>query len=210
MKIKTIILARGGSKGIPDKNIIDVKGKPLLQYSIDAALGSKANDVWVSTDSNKIGEVAMKCGARVIPRPYALAQDKTKSEDALLHFAEHEDFEMLVFLQPTSPFVLSKDIDLGIDMMVSYDSVFSAYREHWIPRWNLDETPSDWDIYNRPMRQDVPEKWVENGALYITMRKNLLESKLRYSGKIGIVEMPLNRSFQIDTWDDLQLVRRLS
>ena len=209
MKIKTVILARGGSKGIPDKNIIDVKGKPLLQYSIDAALGSKANDVWVSTDSNKIGEVAMECGAKVITRPYALAQDNTKSEDALLHFAQQQDFEMLVFLQPTSPFILSKDIDTGIDMMVGYDSVFSAYREHWIPRWNLDETPSDWDIHNRPMRQDVPEKWVENGALYITMRKNLLESKLRYSGKIGIVEMPMHRSFQIDTWDDLQLVRKL-
>lgn len=209
MKIKTIILARGGSKGIPDKNIIDLKGKPLLQYSIDAALGSKANDVWVSTDSQKIHDVALDCGAKVITRPYALAQDKTKSEDALLHFAKHEDFEMLVFIQPTSPLILSKDIDLGIDMMVGYDSVFSAYREHWIPRWNLDETPDNWTVDNRPMRQDAPEKWVENGALYITMRENLLSSKLRYSGKIGIVEMPLYRSFQIDTREDLELVRKL-
>jgi len=209
MIIKTIILARGGSKGIPDKNIVDLNGKPLLQYSIDAALKSKANDVWVSTDSDKIRKVAINCGANVIIRPDAISGDKSKSDEALIHFAENQDFDLLVFIQPTSPLILPTDIDLGIDMMVGYDSVFSAYREHWIPRWNLDETPDNWTVDNRPMRQDMPEKWVENGAIYITTRKNLLSSKLRYSGKIGILEMPLHRSFQIDTIEDLTLIRNL-
>lgn len=209
MIIKTIILARGGSKGIPDKNIVDLNGKPLLQYSIDAALKSKANDVWVSTDSDKIRKVAINCGANVIIRPDAISGDKSKSDEALIHFAENQDFDLLVFIQPTSPLILPTDIDLGVDMMVGYDSVFSAYREHWIPRWNLDETPDNWTVDNRPMRQDMPEKWVENGAIYITTRKNLLSSKLRYSGKIGILEMPLHRSFQIDTIEDLTLIRNL-
>ena len=68
---------------------------------------------------------------------------------------------------------------------------------------------SEWDIYNRPMRQQVEEHYVENGAFYITTRKRLLDSKLRYSGRIGVVEMPLERSFQIDTYDDLSLIKKL-
>ena len=70
----------------------------------------------------------------------------------------------------------------------------------------MDVKPFEWEIDNRPMRQDKPETYIENGAFYITKRKNLLESKLRYSGKIGVGEMPLSRRFQIDTFDDLNLI----
>ena len=94
-------------------------------------------------------------------------------------------------------------------MMNDYDSVFSAYKEHWIPEWNLNNTPKDWDFHNRPMRQDVPETYVENGAFYITTKKQLLASKLRYSGNIGIFNMPKIRSFQIDTKEDLEIVSKL-
>ena len=94
-------------------------------------------------------------------------------------------------------------------MMKKYDSVFSVTREHWIPRWNKKHKPDGWDIQKRPMRQDIEEKFLENGAFYITKKQSLLKSKLRYSGKIGMVEMPLNLSFQIDTQDDLELVGRL-
>ena len=73
----------------------------------------------------------------------------------------------------------------------------------------LNYKPFEWEINNRPMRQDKPETYIENGAFYITKRKNLLESKLRYSGKIGVVEMPLSRSFQIDTIEDLELMEKL-
>jgi N-acylneuraminate cytidylyltransferase len=93
-------------------------------------------------------------------------------------------------------------------MMDKYDSVFSAYREHWIPRWTLEGKPDAWSIESRPMRQDRKERWVENGAVYITSRKQLEQSKLRYSGNIGILEMPIHRSFQIDTMDDLELIRK--
>ena len=90
-----------------------------------------------------------------------------------------------------------------------YDSVFSATKEHWIPRWNKNVEPMGWDINNRPMRQDKEELYVENGMFYITKRENLLESKLRYSGRIGIVEIPLMDSFQIDTIDDLELIHKI-
>lgn len=209
MSIKTIILARGGSKGIPNKNIVDINGKPLLQYTIEVVKKSNAKDVWVSTDCPKIAQIAVQNKAKVIMRPFNISGDQSKSEEALLHFAEKINFDILVFIQPTSPLILSEDINKGLDMMADYDSVFSAHKEHWIPRWNLDGTPNEWDINNRPMRQDVPEKYVENGAVYITKKAALMSSRLRYSGKIGILEMPINRSFQIDTLEDLELIKKL-
>jgi CMP-N-acetylneuraminic acid synthetase len=209
MKIKSLILARGGSKGIPNKNIISIKGKPLLSYVIKTALQSLANDVWVSTDCKKIASVAKEYGSKVIDRPKEISKDKSKSEEALLHFANNVDFDILVFIQPTSPLLLPEDINKGLSMMLDYDSIFSAYKEHWIPRWNINGCPYNWNIYNRPMRQDMPEQHVENGAFYITTKKALLESQCRYSGKIGIVEMPMLRSFQIDTPEDLELIKKL-
>jgi CMP-N,N'-diacetyllegionaminic acid synthase len=209
MIIKTIILARGGSKGIPQKNIILLKNKPLLAYSIQAAKLSDVNEVWVSTDCVDVAKIAEKYGANVIFRPLEISGDKSKSEEALLHFANTVDFNILVFIQPTSPLLLPEDINKGLSMMLDYDSIFSAYKEHWIPRWTLDNKPDDWSINNRPMRQDKPEKYVENGAFYITTKKALLESQCRYSGRIGVVEMPLWRSFQIDTLQDLELIEKL-
>lgn len=209
MNIKTLILARGGSKGIPGKNIIDINGKSLIQYTIDAAKASKANDVWVSTNCDKIASVAMQLGSNVVKRPENISGDKSKSEEALLHFASLQDFDILVFIQPTSPLILPDDINRGLDMINEYDSIFSAYEEHWNPRWDLNTSPDNWDTTSRPMRQDVEAKWVENGAIYITKRECLIKSGLRYSGKMGIVNMPIYRSFQLDTLEDLELMRRL-
>ena len=211
MKIVSLILARGGSKGIPNKNIITLRGKPLIQYTIEASLSSKTNETWVSTDCSRIKAISQKCGANILDRPVELATDTSSSEEALLHFSNNVDFDNLVFLQPTSPLVLALDINAGINLLLQgkYDSVFSVYREHWIPRWSLNMEPNDWDIKNRPMRQDVEDILVENGAFYISTREQLLSSKLRYGGRIGYIEMPLYRSFQIDTKDDLELIKRL-
>jgi CMP-N-acetylneuraminic acid synthetase len=209
LNIKSLILARGGSKGIPQKNIILLNNKPLLTYLIDVSKLSNANDVWVSTDCNLISKVSIDYGARVIIRPSEISTDKSKSEEALLHFANNIDFDILVFIQPTSPLLLPEDINKGLSMMLDYDSVFSAYKEHWMPRWTLDNKPDGWNINIRPMRQDKPEKYVENGAFYITTKKALIESRCRYSGRIGVVEMPLWRSFQIDTLQDLELIEKL-
>ena len=209
MKILSVILARGGSKGIPSKNIVDLNGKPLISYTIESSLQSNVDETWVSTDSSEIASVSSTYGASVIDRPSDISTDTSQSEEALLHFTDNHDFDIMVFIQPTSPLINSEDINKGLEMMDEYDSVFSVTKEHWIPRWTMDVKPFEWEIDNRPMRQDKPETYIENGAFYITKRKNLLESKLRYSGKMGVVEMPLSRSFQIDTFDDLNLINNI-
>ena len=93
--------------------------------------------------------------------------------------------------------------------MNKYDSVFSAYSEHWLPRWSKSHNPINWDINYRPMRQDIDECYVENGAFYITTKDNLSKTGLRYSGKIGIYEMPFSRSFQLDNMDDLLIIEKI-
>jgi len=211
MKIVSVILARGGSKEIPSKNIINVKGKPLIYYTIKASQESNVQETWVSTDCAKIKKVAQKFNANVLDRPKIISQDFSKSEEALIHFAEKIEFDVLVFIQPTSPLLKSKDINKGIRLILDegYNSVFSVYKQHWIPRWTLDIKPINWKTNNRPMRQEVNEEYVENGAFYITTKISLLKSQLRYSGKKNIVVMPLSRSFQIDTLEDLKLIQGL-
>ena len=209
MKILSVILARGGSKGIPSKNIVDLNGKPLISFTIEASLQSNVDETWVSTDSSEIASVSSTYGASVIDRPNEISTDTSQSEEALLHFTDNHDFDIMVFIQPTSPLLKSIDINKGLELMSRYDSILSVTREHWIPKWSMDMNPIDWEIDNRPMRQDKEETFLENGAFYITKRKNLLQSKLRYSGNIGFVEMPLSRSFQIDTLDDLNLINTI-
>ena len=209
MKIVSVITARGGSKGIPKKNIMEINGAPLIWYTINASQESNVHETWVSTDCEDIASVARDANANVINRPKELADDIIMPDAALVHFAENVDFDILVFIQPTSPLLCHYHINQGLDMMSKYDSVFSACKEHWLPRWSLDNQPINWNIYNRPRRQDVEDRYVENGAFYITTREQLLESKLRYSGNIGIVEMPMEISFQIDSFSDVKLIEKL-
>ena len=212
MKIVSLTLARGGSKGVPRKNLINICGKPLIHYVLDSAKKSKyIQKRFVSTEDSEIKEVATSLGAEVVDRPMHLASDSAKCEDALLHFSSLVEFDVLCFIQTTSPLVLPKDIDKGIEMVLNskYDSVFSVTPETWVPKWietSGTVTPVDWTPKSRPRRQQMPELLIENGAFYITKKENFLKSHLRYSGRIGTVKMPLKRSFQIDTEDELSLI----
>ena len=94
-------------------------------------------------------------------------------------------------------------------MMSDYDSVFSGYKEEWSSRWSSKMQTINWNGKNRPRRQDSEDVYVENGAFYITSRDNLLKSKSRYSGNIGCVEMSFYRSFQLDTYEDLEFLRKI-
>jgi len=208
-KFVSVILARKGSKGIPDKNIILLDNKPLIAYAIEASLLSKCDETWVSTDGESIKEVSLKYGAKVLERPEEFASDKSSSESALIHFANNIECDYIVFIQPTSPLLLSTDINCGIKMISPYDSVFSGYKEEWSSRWSSDMKTINWNGKDRPRRQDAKDMYVENGAFYITSKKNLLESKSRYSGKIGCVEMSFYRSFQLDTYEDLSFLRKI-
>lgn len=201
-----IILARGGSKGIPNKNILNVAGFPLISYTISAA--KCLDDVYVSTDSDDISDIAKSYGAKILKRPKEFATDSSKSEDALTHFCENILCDNVVFIQPTSPLLEPDDIVNGLSLLDNYDSIFSGYKEHWIPRWD-DNAPYDWDINQRPMRQDKKELIVENGAFYISSRENILKYENRYSGKIGYHLMPYSRSFQLDNYDDLIIINAL-
>ena len=209
MKTIALILARGGSKEIPNKNIQVLNGEPLISYAINAVKYSDVDEVWVSTDSAHIRTVAKSYGARVIDRPSEFATDNSPSEEALLHFAKNVDFDVLVFIQPTSPLLRPSYINYGLEKMKNYDSVFSVYKEHWLPRWSLELKSIDFNNYSRPRRQDRDDVYVENGAFYITTKERLMKSKNRISGNIAVVEMPFNESFQIDTWEDFRLVESL-
>lgn len=214
-KIISLTLARGGSKGVPRKNIANVCGKPLIYYVLEAAKKSDyISERYVSTEDPEIKKVSESFGANVIDRPVELATDSAKCEDALMHFSNIVDFDVLCFIQTTSPLVLSSDIDRGIELVLNgkYDSVFSTTVETWVPKWiNAGEyvQPVDWTPSSRPRRQQMPELLIENGAFYITTKENLIKHKLRYSGRIGSVNIPLKRSFQIDTQEELDLISSL-
>ena len=96
-KIISVILARGGSKGIPQKNIIDLKGKPLIDYTIQASKKSHVQETWVSTDSREIALISEKSGAKVLLRPKHLATDTSSSEEALLHFGKIYTCDIIFF-----------------------------------------------------------------------------------------------------------------
>ena len=167
MNIVTIIPARGGSKGIVKKNIIEIKGKPLLYYSVNASLNSNVNSTYVCTDDNEIRDEAVKLGSKVLMRPSYLADDVIMPDPTLLYFASVVEFDVLVFIQPTSPLIKKEYINEGIEMIKSgnYDSVFTVTEEHWLPRWNDKIKPVEWDIENRPRRQDMPLNFIENGII---------------------------------------------
>ena len=215
MKIVSVIPARGGSKGIPKKNIIDVNGKPLIYYSINASLQSTVDETWVTTDSEEIADVSKEHGAKVLIRPDELADDIIMPDDSLIHFADNQNFDILVFIQPTSPMIKKEYIDGAISMLLKYgyDSIFTAHKYHWLPEWlcaNNTCARVGWDVNARPRRQDVGQNiYIENGMFYITTRESLLKTKLRYGGKIGMFEISLLDSFGVDTYDDLDLVRKI-
>ena len=204
MKIISIILARGGSKGVPRKNIRILNGYPLIYYTITASLNSNVSETWVSSDDEEIISISQKFGAKTIKRPIEISGDLSSSEEALIHFSKNIDFDILVFIQPTSPLILSKDINKGLKMMSKYDSVLSVSdipHKVWInqkPIYNLN---------SRKMRQQETDKnYIETGSFYITKKNNLINSNCRISGKIGFLEIPYLRSFEIDTQDDFKFI----
>ena len=146
--IYALIPARGGSKAIPNKNIVNVNGNPLIYYTIKALQASNVNKIFVSTDSIEISDVALSMQVNVIERPSDVSSDSSQSEEALLHFAKIHEFNTLVFVQATSPLLESNDINKGLKMLDTYDSVFSGCKQHWTPKWKESGEPYHWDIFS--------------------------------------------------------------
>ena len=220
--VLAIIPARGGSKGVPGKNIYPLSTKPLIAYTIEAALESRSvNRLIVSTDDKKIAEVSSLYGAETIDRPAEISGDYHQSELALIHVLDHLEAneryipDWLIFIQCTSPLLLPEDIDEAYRVVVKgeYDSIFSAYEEHFIPRWQFDRNetakPVNYEPNKRPMRQEVPSEFVENGAFYIMRTDHLKRAGTRFGEKSGIYVMPMERSFQVDTFEDIALIEKI-
>ena len=213
-KIVALIPARGGSKEIPHKNLQSVRGKSLIHRAVKTALCSKVDEVWVSTDDKKISDAAIDAGATAcVKRPSELCQDTSNSEDALLHFAEQVDFDLLVFMQCTSPLTDARDLNNAIEMTEEYDSVISVCKDSggWLCggfTWRDDPKGAVRTNTYMHQRQDREEQYRENGSLYITTRAGLMDSKSRLSGKVGMYVMPQSRSFEIDSIEDLEFIDR--
>jgi N-acylneuraminate cytidylyltransferase len=211
--IIAIIPARGGSKGIPRKNVQPVAGKPLIAHSIEQALHAKYVDrVIVSTDDREIGDVALHHGAEVIWRPAALSGDTATSESALLHVLdalEGDEPDLVVFLQCTSPLRQPDDIDRAIDKLreESADSLLSVVQSHhWV--WRLEDGVPDsfnFDYKNRPRRQERVPEFDENGSIYVFKPTVLRTYKNRLGGKIALYPMDDWSTVDIDTPHDLTL-----
>lgn len=220
MNILAIIPARGGSKGIPKKNIKPILGKPLLAYSIEQAWATLAiSRVIVSTDSTDIADVAKQYKAEVVLRPAEISGDKASSESALLHVLDHlretEQYEpdLVVFLQATSPMRQPDDIQNAIETLQreNADSLPSVAPFHgFLWRRTTEGVQSfSYDYQNRQMRQEAPEDFVENGSIYIFKPEILRKTNNRLGGKIAVYPMRPIDSFQIDEPDDLDLIETL-
>lgn len=212
-----IILARGGSKGIPKKNIMDFVGKPLLAWSILQALDSGVVDaVFVSSDSNEILEVAARYGAVAIKRPDDLATDTSSSEVALLHVLDRirsergADPERVVFLQATSPLREPTDIVGAVHAFDEQhaDSLFSDAVLDDLCAWIEEDGElkgKTFDPWNRGRRQDRKPLYLENGSIYVFKPPLLRKTGNRLGGKIGRYTMPFWKSYEIDTLENVEL-----
>jgi len=221
-KIIAIIPARGGSKSIPQKNIINFCGKPLVVWSIlQAKESKKINAIYVSTDNKEIASVSKQYGAEIIWRPKEISGDLSPSEEALKHAINKISKEnpgskinYVVFLQATSPLRKSKDIDNAIKKIISEnaDSLFSGAKlgDFYIWEKTGKKLKSlNYDYKKRKRKQDFGKQFVENGSIYIFKPEILFKYNNRLGGKVVISEMEFWKSFEIDNLDDLKLCEEL-
>jgi CMP-N-acetylneuraminic acid synthetase len=222
--IKTVglITARGGSKSIPQKNVKPLAGKPLIAWTIEAALRSRQlSRVIVSTDDDEIARVAREWGADVpFMRPQELAQDDSPHLDVIVHAinwleSENEsEVDYLMLLQPTSPLRTTADIDAAIMLAAekNADAVISVCSTHDHPYLSKQVTPDGklLDFVERPQgylaRQTLPPAYSLNGAIYLVRRNILMERADWYTDRTFAYIMPPERSLDIDSPWDLHLV----
>lgn len=216
-KTVAFIPVRGGSKSIPLKNIKLLNGRPLIYWTLDAAVKCDEIDaVVVSTDSKEIKNVVEKYNSpkiTVISRSEEVSTDTASTESVMIEFAKNYDFQNIVLVQATSPLLESGDISKGINRFLedNIDSVLSVVRQKrfiWEEKSSVVEA-INYNPLRRPRRQEFNGFLVENGAFYITSREDLLATGCRISGNIAAVEMPEETYFEIDEPSDWTIVEGL-
>lgn len=221
MRILGLIPARGGSKGVPGKNIKLLGGKPLIQYTSEIALRSKhLSKVVLSSDDDKIIQIAKKIGIEVpFKRPPNLAADNSPTLGVIKHVLDYyksvgEEFDAVCLLQVTSPFrsltfieeALQKFISQDTDSLVSVQEVPHEYNPHWTfelnKQGNLKIATGEKEIISR--RQELPKAYHRDGSIYIT-KTHVIESENSLYGKsISFIESPKEFYVNIDTIEDWQ------
>ena len=225
MEIIAIIPARGGSKGIPRKNIRQLVDRPLIAYNIQQAQQSNLiTRVIVSTDDEEIGAVAERYGAEVLWRPSEISGDHASSESALLHVIEtleaREGYQsdIVVFLQCTSPLTLTEDIDGTIDALIDShaDSALTVAPFHYFLWSDEDNADTDKGAYGlnhdkgvRLLRQEREPQYIETGAVYVMRTAGFLRARHRFFGKTALYIMPNDRRLEIDEPVDFKIAEVL-
>jgi CMP-N-acetylneuraminic acid synthetase len=221
LQLLYLIPARGGSKGIPKKNIAPVGGRPLIAWSIEAGQCARhGGRIVVSTDSEEIAAVARVCGAEVpFLRPAELARDEVPSLDSVLHALQwlesHEQYrpDYLVLLQPTSPLREAGDIDAAIELALARkaDAVVSVSpvpcHPYWTKTIGQDGRLEDFMRLPTPVsrRQELPGVFGLNGAIYLIRPEVLVARRTWYPEPTYAYLMPPERSLDVDTPWDLRL-----
>ena len=227
MEILSIIPARCGSKGIKDKNIVDLCGKPLIHYSIEIGkeLVEKSiiSESIVSTDCERIASISKELGANVpFLRPEYLSGDKAKSIDYVIHALDYfkeidKIFDAVLILQPTSPLRTFENVKESIEIFNTnkFDSLISAYKDETI-NLNIIYTnnnglgyPLDQSHNIGSRRQDHDDYFIRNGAIYITKCNLIYNQKVLVSNEPYLYEMKKSLSVNLDTEEDLELIRSM-
>lgn len=224
-KVLAITLARGGSQSIPKKNIYQLNGKPLINYTIEEARKSVyIDDYWISSDSDEILNTARKSGiVKLVKRPTELAGSKTPSSEALIHAINEIEkrtdtcYDYIVELMVTNPLKTVDDIDSCINKMylAQCESLVSVVRvqDHHPARIKYIEKGVLKDFYPEEVesrRQDLkPEAYIRNGSIYCMTHDFIMKNKARYGKETVAYIMPSERSINIDEMNDLLLAELL-
>ena len=217
-----LIPARGGSKGLPRKNIKPLLGKPLIAWTIEQALASKYLDkVIVSTDDKEIADISKKYGAEIpFMRPRELAEDNAKGIDVVLHAInwikennKQKHYDLIMLLQPTSPLRKSDDIDKAIELLFLKETqaIVSVCEVDHHPLWanTLSEDGCMKDFIRKEImnknRQELPKFYRLNGAIYLAYCNYIKEQKGFFGKKTFTYIMPRERSIDIDSEIDFKM-----
>ena len=220
-EVVAIVLARGGSKGIPGKNIIDFCRKPLIVWTIEQLQHAKGiNSIWVSSDSEEILSISKNCGVEIINRPSEISGDSATSESGRLHALEYIEnkvgcVDLVVAPQVTSPLREPLDIERGLYDFhdQNCDSMFSCSVAEDLFFWGKMSDGTlrsiNYDYRKRSRRQDILKQYIENGSFYIFRTEVLRQYNNRFGGKIGMTEMEFWKMFEIDSIEDLKICEAL-